>query len=349
MALALRPPHKHAPQEAFEFEKSLLPDNVHPLTVSWLSDERRKLMEILPPGTKQAAVNLASLTPAELDRLDDPKALPANPTNVNLTGSSKEKWLEGSKGFKLPVYVVPSGSSLSQLEIAEHLDIAGHASDVNLETGVYDAGRNKVILTRQQIGILNGVSPPILGLLREAGEDGLLYTIEPPTESINQLLYKNKGKLQFSRSMGTKLADLYLRTAQQNVIPRGACNPDLIRARGDGTLFFGRTIFQATGTPTESLSFMFTAHAPTSFHILGSEGMFDQVTSTAFFDQLNRSGHLSYESLKGLMEKPSDIAGMPKPFDRVPTHLRSPIRYQVQVTEEEMKKGGGGGPLPQIR
>ncbi|MDD5112370.1 MAG: hypothetical protein PHG85_07490, partial [Candidatus Altiarchaeota archaeon] len=266
-------------------------------TLRWMAVRRAGIEKYMPEGTGKSVVSLRDLSDAEFSRLVAADADRPDSPPVALSGSSREMYrMLRSNPPRFAVYQMPKfgiGESLT----GGDLSIEGMASDVDLTAEKFDPGsRNKVMLLWSMIGVIQGVRQPILGFVREGRENGLLYSIEPRTESLGEhigLAYGQKFGEEPQRHMGEKLADLFVRTANKNIIPRGACRRDTICVGDTGELYFkGGVVFQASESPQLGMNFMIFNLGRTHFRDLEKDGFFPPAMQRAFLEKVDKAGLL---------------------------------------------------------
>ncbi len=283
---------------AVTWERRLFePIEVPEQTLRWMAVRRAGIEKYMPEGTGKSVVSLRDLSDAEFSRLVAADADRPDSPPIALSGSSREMYcMLRSNPPRFAVYQMPKfgiGESLT----GGDLSIEGMASEVDLTAEKFDPGsRNKVMLLWSMIGVIQGVRQPILGFVREGRENGLLYSIEPRTDSLEEHVARAYGKqfgLEQQEQMGGKLADLFVRTASKNIIARGACRKGTICVGDTGDLYFkGGVIFQASESPQLGMNFMITALGRTHFRDMEADGTFPPVMQKAFLEKVEKAGLL---------------------------------------------------------
>jgi hypothetical protein len=247
----------------------------------------------MPAGTQKVVVSLKDLSEAEFDRLVATDESRPGSKPLVLAGSSREMYrLLRSNPPRFPVYLIPKVGMGESLPGGD-LSIEGMASEVDLDANRFDPGKNKVMFLCSMIGIIDGVRQPMLGFVREGRAGGLLYSIEPKTDSLGEHIRKTYGQhfgLEQQEQMGGKLAELLVRTANKNIVARGACARNTICIGEGGNFYFkGGVIFQASESPQRGMGFMIGNMGRTQLRDMEEDGTFPPAMQWAFLDGVNKA------------------------------------------------------------
>jgi hypothetical protein len=300
-------------QAALEFERSLFsPIAVPHDTLEWMASERAQLEARLPPSTKRSIVSLKHLTDGEYRDFVEAETFSGPGGKVELTGTSREMYRTIRDNLpRFPVYVVPKRGDIAPVEANESVIIEGQTSELDLNRKTFDSS-NKLLLLWTMIGIIKGARQPIIGFIAEGRENGLLYTVEPKTQSYKAYVRTLRPGERSQREEGEKLARTLISVANAMIKPRGACNDENICVRGDGKVFFRGSVFQATNTPQESMDFMLRNLSKSSLAFLEADGAFPPAAQTAFLETLQEAKMLN---LSLFTPSADDLSDLP-PFAR---------------------------------
>jgi hypothetical protein len=279
-----------------ERERGLFsPIEVHPRMIEWMASERALLESHLPQNHRKLLLSLQDLSSEENRELVNPTIFADDPAKKELSGSSRRMYRQlRETPPRVPVYVVPSIREALRVERSQAVGIEGSASDVDLEARVFHpSSHGKLMLLWSMIGVIHDLRQPIMGFLREDRPGGLMYSVEPKTSSLKEHVLR-LGRMggAVEEKIGGDLAGLVLRAAGQHIRPRGACNADNICVRSGGELYFRGTVFQATDSPQDSMSFMLSRLSPSSLGALAQDGVFTEAMQRVFLDRINQAGLL---------------------------------------------------------